>query len=80
MPFGIAVIDPDENPVGDIWGDLDDPYPRLLERGERADRRGRDVDAVKQEILVPAGIVDEEQLAAVGRPEILADRALLLGG
>ena len=80
MPLGIAVIDPQQDAIGNQRRYLDDLHAGLGERGQRPGRSRRRVDPVEQEILVSAGIVDEQQLARIGRPEILADRALGFGG
>ena len=80
VPLGVAVVEADQDAVLDVVGDADDLDAGLLERRQRALRAGDDVDAVEQEILVAALVVDEQDLLAVGRPEILPDRALGLGG
>ena len=72
----IAVVEADEDLVLDPVRSADELDARILEIGQRRLGAGFQVHAVEQEVLVPALVLDVEQALAVGRPEILADRAV----
>ena len=72
----IAVVEPDEDLVLDPVRPADELDARVLEIGQRRLDARFHVHAVKQEVLVPALVLDIEQALAVRCPEILADRAV----
>ena len=72
----VYVKDGDPAPRGYDPADADDHDAGVLEIGQRGFHAGFDIDAVEQEILVPALILNIQQAGAVRGPEILADRAI----
>src|SRR5690606_4158166 len=70
----IPLVEPHQPLVFDPMRSTDDLAAGVFERGQYALRPGFDIDLIKQEILVAGLVLDIEQAAGIGRPEILPDR------
>lgn len=80
MPFGVAVIHADQNAVLDVAAHLDQLDPGLFERCQAGLHAGVDVHTVQQVVFVAALVIDEQERLRIGRPEGVADRAVLFRG
>ncbi len=66
MPLGVAIVQANKNAVRNQRRQTHDLDAGLLERGQAALCTGHDIHAVKQEILVAALVVDEQNLLLSG--------------